>query len=186
MGTICGGDGQTTFAETQAHSHGDPNAGGASNSTGGSLGDNYLQPETSMNWVIARFGTFPSQGGGVPDTEPFLGDIRLFAGSFAPGRVGSCPWPVAADQPVSALFAILGTTFGGDGQTTFSLPDLRGRIPVGVANGVPLGTTIGTEGLSILIPHDHAVSYNAPVPLPPSLPMLPAGLGLVGLRLRRR
>ena len=77
--------------------------------------------------------------------EPYLGEIRLFTFGFAPKG-----WTVCAGQllPINqnqALFSILGTTYGGDGRTTFALPDLRGRSAVHVGPTVPLGARAGTE-----------------------------------------
>lgn len=63
-------------------------------------------------------------------SDPYLGQIILFAGNFAPLNWAFCDGSLLSIADNSALFSILGTTFGGDGQTTFALPDLRGRAPV--------------------------------------------------------
>ena len=61
--------------------------------------------------------------------EPFLGELRLFGGNFAPRGWAMCNGQLLPISQNTALFSILGTTYGGDGQTTFALPDLRGRVP---------------------------------------------------------
>src|SRR6185503_20598925 len=63
-------------------------------------------------------------------SEPFIGQIMLFAGNFAPRGWAFCNGQILPIAQNTALFSILGTTYGGNGQTTFALPDLRGRVPV--------------------------------------------------------
>ena len=79
--------------------------------------------------------------------EPFLGEIRMFAGNFAPRGWAFCDGQLLAISSNSALFSILGTTYGGDGRSTFALPDLRARTPVhtGQANGLKL-IRLGQKG----------------------------------------
>ena len=76
---------------------------------------------------------------GDPGTDlaaaPLLGGIALFAGTFAPRGWAFCEGQLLAISQNDALFALLGTTYGGDGRTTFGLPDLRGRIPMAIATG---------------------------------------------------
>lgn len=67
--------------------------------------------------------------------EPLLGEIILFAGNFAPRGWAFCDGQLLAVSNYSALFSLLGTTYGGDGRTTFALPDLRGRVPVHAGRG---------------------------------------------------
>jgi microcystin-dependent protein len=76
-------------------------------------------------------------------SQPVLGQIYMFAGNFAPRGYAFCNGQVLSIQQNAALFSLLGTTYGGDGQTTFSLPNLQGRIPVHVGNGFVLGQTGG-------------------------------------------
>lgn len=68
-------------------------------------------------------------------SEPFIGEIIMFAGNFAPRNWAFCNGQLLPIAQNTALFSILGTMYGGDGQTTFGLPDLRGRVPVGVGSG---------------------------------------------------
>jgi microcystin-dependent protein len=74
--------------------------------------------------------------------EPFIGQITLFAGNFAPRGWAFCQGQILAIAQNTALFSILGTTYGGNGQTTFALPDLRSRVPVGQGQGPGLSNYI--------------------------------------------
>ena len=71
--------------------------------------------------------------------EPFIGQVMLFAGNFAPRGWAFCEGQLMAISSNTALFSILGTTYGGDGRTTFALPDLRGRVPI------PVNSDSGSE-----------------------------------------
>ena len=84
--------------------------------------------------------------------EGMIGEIRLFAGNFAPRGWAFCDGQLLAISSNQALFSILGTTYGGDGRTTFALPDLRGRVPAHAGTGpgiseVRLGQKMGQEML---------------------------------------
>ncbi len=68
-------------------------------------------------------------------SEPFVGEIRMFAGNFAPRGWALCDGQLLAVSQNDALFSLLGTIYGGDGRTTFGLPDMRGRIPVHAGTG---------------------------------------------------
>ena len=70
--------------------------------------------------------------------DPLLGEIRLFGGNFAPQGWAFCQGQLLSIAQNSALFSLLGTTYGGDGQTTFGLPDLRGRVAIGFGQGAGL------------------------------------------------
>ncbi|UWP87211.1 tail fiber protein [Dactylosporangium fulvum] len=104
-------------------------------------------------------------------TEPYIGEIRIFAGNFAPNSWALCDGQVLPIVQNTALFSIIGTAFGGDGQTTFALPDLRGAAPVAAGQGPGLGPyTAGQRGGSAsatltvaeLPPHTHTAT-GAPV-----------------------
>ena len=73
-------------------------------------------------------------------SEPFLGEIIMFGGNFAPRGWALCDGQLLSISSNTALFSILGTTYGGDGRTTFGLPDLRGRFPMHQGNGPGLPT----------------------------------------------
>lgn len=86
--------------------------------------------------------------------EGYIGEIRLFAGNFAPRGWFFCDGTEYSIANYSTLFSILGTTYGGDGQTTFGLPDLRGRVAVGTGQGaglqnITLGQVGGTENVTM-------------------------------------
>jgi microcystin-dependent protein len=102
--------------------------------------------------------------------EPFIGEIRLVAFSFAPRGWAICSGQLLPINQNQALFALLGTTYGGDGRTTFALPDLRGRIPIGTGqppagSSYPLGATGGEETVKLttrqLPGHAHAVHASS-------------------------
>jgi microcystin-dependent protein len=82
-------------------------------------------------------------------STPFIGEIRLFGGSFAPLGWALCDGQLLAIAQNEALFSLIGTTYGGDGQTTFALPDLRGRLPVHQGNGYVLGQSGGAEQVTL-------------------------------------
>jgi microcystin-dependent protein len=98
-------------------------------------------------------------------SEPFIGQIALFAFNFPPKGWGLCNGQLLPINQNQALFSLLGTTFGGNGQTTFALPDLRGRVPAGVgiggANPV-LGESAGAEAVTLTVAqlpaHTHALN----------------------------
>lgn len=97
--------------------------------------------------------------------EPYLGEIRMFAGNFAPRGWALCAGQILPIAQYTALFSILGTTYGGDGRTTFGLPDLRGRTPIHVSPSYSLGSKGGTETSALtaaqLPAHTHAVTGTA-------------------------
>ena len=78
-------------------------------------------------------------------SEPFLGQISIFGFDFAPRGWADCDGQLLPINQNQALFALLGTTYGGDGRTTFALPDLRGRVPIHFGSGHPQGQRAGEE-----------------------------------------
>lgn len=98
--------------------------------------------------------------------EPFLGQIMMFGGNFAPQGWARCDGQLLAISQNSALFSLLGTTYGGDGRTTFGLPDFRGRFATHEGTGAgltsrTLGEKSGTESHAAAPPHTHAVQIPA-------------------------
>jgi len=94
-------------------------------------------------------------------SQPFIGEIRMFAGDFAPLGWAFCHGQLLPIAENDVLFTLIGTTYGGDGQETFALPDLRGRAPMHVGNGHTLGELGGVEEVTLTVPqipsHTHAV-----------------------------
>ena len=83
--------------------------------------------------------------------QPYVGEIRMFAGNFAPAGWMFCEGQLLPIAEYETLFNLIGTTYGGDGQSTFSLPDLRGRIPLHMGNGFTLAGTGGTETVTLTV-----------------------------------
>jgi microcystin-dependent protein len=104
-------------------------------------------------------------------SEPFVGEIRMFAGNFAPVGWAFCDGQLLAVSQNDALFSLLGTIYGGDGRTTFGLPDLRGRIPIHAGSGPglsprTLGAKAGAERVTVTVDqlpaHNHASLHASP------------------------
>ena len=111
-------------------------------------------------FMILSFGKAKAQ-------EGFIGEIRMFAGNFAPKDWAFCQGQLLSISQNTALFSILGTTYGGDGRVTFALPNLSGRVPVGVGQGAgltnrQLGEMSGTETVTLttaqMPAHSHTVN----------------------------
>jgi microcystin-dependent protein len=93
--------------------------------------------------------------------QPYVGEIRMFAGNFAPAGWMFCEGQLLPISENETLFNLIGTTYGGDGQSTFALPDLRGRIPLHFGNGFTLAETGGVETVTLTVAqipaHSHAL-----------------------------
>ena len=99
-------------------------------------------------------------------SEPYIGEIRMFGGNFAPAGWAFCQGQLMPISENDALFNLIGTTYGGDGQETFGLPDLQGRVPVhqGKGPGLPttyqIGEKVGSEQVRLIVQempvHNHA------------------------------
>lgn len=83
--------------------------------------------------------------------QPYVGEIRMFAGNFAPAGWMFCEGQLLPISENETLFQLIGTTYGGDGQSTFALPDLRGRLPVHMGNGFILAETGGAEEITLTV-----------------------------------
>jgi microcystin-dependent protein len=81
--------------------------------------------------------------------QPYVGEIRMFAGNFAPAGWMFCEGQLLPISENETLFQLIGTTYGGDGQETFALPDLRGRLPIHQGNGFILAETGGVEEVTL-------------------------------------
>jgi microcystin-dependent protein len=101
-------------------------------------------------------------------SDQFIGEIRMFAGNFAPRGNHLCDGSLLSIAQYEALFTLLGTTYGGDGVTTFGLPDLRGRIPLHFGGTFVQGEMAGTESVtltSLQIPaHTHPMQASNDIP----------------------
>ena len=137
----------------------------ASTSGTGSTGEGQAldlrQPFGTTNYVIATEGVYPSRS---LSTDPLLGSVAMFAGNFAPSGWAFCNGQLLPISGNESLFSILGTTYGGDGQTSFALPDLRGRVPIGIGDGpglepIRLGQQLGSE--TTTLPSTPAHSHSA-------------------------
>ncbi len=93
--------------------------------------------------------------------QPYIGEIRMFGGNFAPAGWMFCEGQLLPIAENETLFQLIGTTYGGDGQTTFAMPDLRGRIPIHQGNGFVLAEQGGAEEVTLtnsqLPAHSHAL-----------------------------
>lgn len=83
--------------------------------------------------------------------QPYVGEIRMFGGNFAPAGWMFCEGQLLPISENETLFQLIGTTYGGDGESTFALPDLRGRIPLHQGNGLTLAETGGTEEVTLTV-----------------------------------
>ena len=97
--------------------------------------------------------------------DPFVAEIRIFPFTFAPKGWAFCNGQLLPISQNTALFSLLGTTYGGDGKSTFALPDLRGRVPVHVGDGFTQGQTGGQEAHTVSIgempAHNHPVTASS-------------------------
>ena len=126
-----------------------------------------IQRRNFLARALAAVAGVWAGGKGVPRAEagfndaPYYGEIRMFAGNFAPLGWAFCDGQLLSIDDNSALYSLLGTYYGGDGQTTFALPDLRSRAPVHVGPATSLGQPGGQEYVSLsqaeMPAHSHAL-----------------------------
>jgi microcystin-dependent protein len=91
--------------------------------------------------------------------QPYVGEIRMFAGNFAPAGWMFCEGQLLPISENETLFQLIGTTYGGDGESTFALPDLRGRLPVHQGNGLVLAENGGSEEITLNVQQIPAHSH---------------------------
>jgi microcystin-dependent protein len=106
--------------------------------------------------------------------QPYVGEIRMFAGNFAPAGWMFCEGQLLPISENETLFQLIGTTYGGDGQSTFALPDLRGRIPIhhgqgpGISQNYQLAETGGVESVTLTVQqipvHSHQMTATLDIP----------------------
>jgi len=152
--------------------------------TGGNQPHENRQPYLALNYIISLFGVFPSptmDGSGpeylllnpdhsiVPydpadNTERFLSQILIMSYNFTPKYFVMCNGQLLPINQNQALFSLLGTTYGGNGQTNFALPNLKGRVPVGSGNGWNLGESGGSSSVTLtpsnLPEHNHSLNAS--------------------------
>jgi microcystin-dependent protein len=105
--------------------------------------------------------------------QPYVGEIRMFAGNFAPAGWMFCEGQLLPISENETLFVLIGTTYGGDGESTFALPDLRGRIPIHQGNGFILAETGGAEEITLTV--NQIPAHSHPLLASSSIGGLPNG-----------
>lgn len=143
----------------------------------GGLGLPYdnMQPSLGINFMISPVGIFPARDPGNIDfstgSDPFLSELLMFGGNFIPAGYVPTNGSLLSISSNTALFALLGTSFGGNGVTTFALPDLRGRVILGAGDtGLGLsdyfvGEQVGVEKVFL------TASILPPIDPPPATPV---------------
>jgi len=98
-------------------------------------------------------------------SQPYVGEIRMFGGNFAPVGWAFCSGQILPISENETLFNLIGTTYGGDGQSTFALPNLQSRLPIHVGTGFALGQTGGSETVTLTVSqipaHTHVPQANS-------------------------
>lgn len=114
--------------------------------------------------MLVALGASISPQQAQAQSDPFLGEMRWVAFDYAPRGWAKCDGQVLAISNNQALFSLLGTTYGGNGQTTFALPDMRGRAPIHVDSAYPLGTWLGEESHTLTVneipSHSHTLKAD--------------------------
>jgi microcystin-dependent protein len=134
--------------------------------SGGSQAQNNMQPWIAVNYIIALVGIYPSRSS---IADPTIAEISMFAGNFAPRNWAFCDGQLLSVASNSALFSLVGTIYGGDGRTTFALPNMRGRTAIHAGNGPGLtprtigqigGSETNTMTINQLPSHTHTITYQ--------------------------
>ncbi len=107
--------------------------------------------------------------------QPYVGEIRIFAGNFAPAGWMFCEGQLLPISENETLFQLIGTTYGGDGESTFALPDLRGRLPLHQGNGFILAETGGAEEITLTVSQIPAHSHPLLATAAPATEAQPGG-----------
>lgn len=112
--------------------------------------------------------------------QPYVGEIRMFAGNFAPAGWMFCEGQLLPISEYETLFQLIGTTYGGDGQSTYALPDLRGRLPLHQGNGFILAETGGVEEVTLAPSQIPAHSHPLLATGNPAAGTVPSGSVVLG------
>jgi microcystin-dependent protein len=161
------GANETVLAPSDIKAHTHTTSAGATGPSGG-IGNSASnhQPSLVLRWIVSYEGVFLSPSSGI--SFPCVGEMRLIAGNFPNGLVAG-NWTVAngAEHLIDdheVLFQVIGTSYGGDGQTNFRVPDLRARVDMGVTSGVTVGSVVGRETMGISLSeipaHAHLVDLR--------------------------
>jgi microcystin-dependent protein len=108
-------------------------------------------------------------------SQPYIGEIRMFGGNFAPAGWMLCNGQLLPISEYETLFNLIGTTYGGDGQSTFGLPDLRGRLPIHTGSGFPLSASGGVETVTLTTNQTPAHTHPVLATTNPNTGTLPGG-----------
>ena len=191
-----GGVEQVTLTEANLPSHSHTYATTlTTDTTGGSSAHENRQPYLAINYALALTGVFPSGDAPLTDeTEAYRGEIVMFAGNFAPTGTAFLNGQLLPIASYTSLFSLLGTIYGGDGETNFALPDLRGRTPVQAFSEFALGELFGANQVTISVDtmasHIHQVEVieevSEAVPIPAPFALLGLGLAVIGLTYKSR
>jgi len=145
----------------------------AMSSAGSSQPHTNIQPYLAINFIIALSGTVLTTGSDpnvVLESDSFMGEIRIFANDFAPRNWAYCDGQLLSILQYAELYSLIGTTYGGDGSSTFALPNLQGRVPLGVGQGPGLsehnlGQTGGSQTVTLQLSeipaHTHLLQASA-------------------------
>jgi microcystin-dependent protein len=169
LGTSVGVEATTlTYNTLPYHKHG-TGGGGFTDAAGLTLPFSNMQPSLAMNYAVALNANAPSSAFDNPPT--WTGQVRLFAGAFTPNGYAPAEGQLLSANSAVLLFQQLGFTYGGDGSTTFALPDLRGRTVIhqGSADGVnmhALGAMVGAEATTLSASQLPAHTHSLPAPAP--------------------
>lgn len=176
--------------EMPVHDHDLAAGGGATDLAGGSQPVSQYQASLGLNYLVALQGIFPGRDTPLGSDETYLGEIIAFSGNFAPRGFALAQGQILSIAQNTALFSLFGTQFGGNGQTTFALPDLRGRVMLGAGSNFFVGQQFGAATTTLaeanLPPHTHDYVVANIVPEPETWALLVLGFGLIGGALRRR
>jgi microcystin-dependent protein len=139
---------------------------------GGSQPHGNMMPYLVLSFCMALEGSSPATGGDPSTAQPYVGEVRIFTGNFAPSGWMFCNGQLLAISGNETLFQLIGTTYGGDGEESFALPNLRSRVPLHRGTGpdgiaYPIAQMAGTEGVTLTVQqipiHTHPLTASVAV-----------------------